>query len=80
MKTFTFLSLLLASTLATGCAFENKLTGPTSPSGTGGRRWQHLYTGASSLDRIHDARRLPLSPARGARPLSRDFHSATVRT
>jgi hypothetical protein len=35
MKTFTLLSLLLASTLATGCAFENKLTGPTSPSGTG---------------------------------------------
>jgi hypothetical protein len=35
MTIFTLLSLLLASTLATGCAFENKLTGPTSPSGTG---------------------------------------------
>ena len=35
MKTFTLLSLLLASMLATGCAFENTLTGPTSPSGTG---------------------------------------------
>jgi hypothetical protein len=27
--------LLLASTLATGCAFENTLSGPTSPSGAG---------------------------------------------
>ena len=35
MNTFTLVSLLLVSTLATGCAFENKLTGPTSPSGTG---------------------------------------------
>ena len=36
MKTPLLLILLLASTFATGCGFENKLTGPTSPSGTSG--------------------------------------------
>jgi hypothetical protein len=36
MKTFPLLSFLLASMLATGCAFENKFTGPTAPSATGG--------------------------------------------
>jgi hypothetical protein len=35
MKNLSLVSLLLISMLATGCAFENKLTGPTSPSGTG---------------------------------------------
>ncbi len=45
MKTFALLSLLLASVLSTGCAFENKLTGPTSPSGTGDGS---SSTGASS--------------------------------
>jgi hypothetical protein len=35
MKMISLLCLLLASTLATGCAFENTLSGPTSPSGTG---------------------------------------------
>src|SRR5688500_8390221 len=47
MKTFTLLSLLLASMLATGCAFENTLTGPTSPSGTGDTAGG-TSTGASS--------------------------------
>ena len=47
MKTSTLLSLLLASTLATGCAFENKLTGPTSSSG-GGDAAGSTSTGASS--------------------------------
>ena len=38
MKTFSFLTLLLASTLATGCAFENTSTlfTPTAPSETSG--------------------------------------------
>src|SRR5262245_61049709 len=38
MKTFCLLGILLASTLATGCAFENttKLFTPTAPSGNGG--------------------------------------------
>ena len=37
MKTFALLSLLLASTLATGCAFENtsKLFNPTAPGNSG---------------------------------------------
>jgi len=35
MKTFALLSLILASALSAGCSFENKLTGPTSSSGTG---------------------------------------------
>ena len=47
MKTFTLLSLVLVSTLSTGCAFENKLTGPTSPSGTGDAAGS-ASTGASS--------------------------------
>ena len=47
MKTFTFLSLVLVSTLSTGCAFENKLTGPTPPSGTGDAAGS-TFTGASS--------------------------------
>ena len=47
MKTFTLMSLLLASMLATGCAFENTLTGPTSPSGTGETAGGNS-TGASS--------------------------------
>ena len=38
MKNVSLFSLLLASTLATGCAFENtsKLFSPTAPSGNGG--------------------------------------------
>jgi hypothetical protein len=38
MKNLSLLGLLLASTLATGCAFENKSTlfTPTAPTGTGG--------------------------------------------
>jgi hypothetical protein len=38
MKNLSLLSLLLASTLATGCAFEqtSKLFSPTAPSGNGG--------------------------------------------
>jgi hypothetical protein len=38
MKNFCLMSLLLASTLATGCAFEqtSKLLSPTSPSGSSG--------------------------------------------
>jgi hypothetical protein len=47
MKTFSLLSLLIASALATGCAFENTLTGPTSPSGTGDSAGS-TSTGASS--------------------------------
>jgi hypothetical protein len=39
MKNISFLSLLLASTLATSCAYENKteLFNPLAPSGTGGQ-------------------------------------------
>ena len=48
MKTFSLLSLLLVSTLATGCAFENALTGPTSPSGTGGDAASTSTGGSSS--------------------------------
>jgi hypothetical protein len=48
MKTFPLLSLLLASTLATGCAFENKLTGPTSSSGTGDAAGSTSTGGSSS--------------------------------
>jgi hypothetical protein len=47
MKTFGLLTLLLASTLATGCAFENTLTGPTAPPGTGDTSGS-ASTGASS--------------------------------
>ena len=47
MKTFALLSLILAATLSTGCSFENKLTGPTSPSGTGDAAGGSA-TGASS--------------------------------
>jgi hypothetical protein len=47
MKTFGLLSLLLVSTLSTGCSFENKLTGPTLPSGTGDAAG-NSSTGASS--------------------------------
>lgn len=36
MKNLCLSSLLLASTLATGCGFENTLTAPTPVSGTGG--------------------------------------------
>ena len=45
MKICSLLSLLLAATLATGCAFENKLTGP-SPTGTGATG--NTSTGGSS--------------------------------
>lgn len=48
MKTFRLpILLLLTSTLATGCAFENKLTGPTS-SGTGGDAASTSTSGSSS--------------------------------
>lgn len=49
MKNISLLSLLFASTLATGCAFENtsKLSSPTSPSGTGGAAGS-TSTGGSS--------------------------------
>jgi hypothetical protein len=48
MKTTAFRILLLASTLATGCAFENTLTGPTSPSGTAGTAGGSSTTGSTS--------------------------------
>jgi hypothetical protein len=50
MKNFSLMSLLLASTLATGCALEqtSKLFSPTSPSGNSGAAGSTSTGGSSS--------------------------------
>jgi hypothetical protein len=50
MKNFSLMSLLIASALATGCAFEqtSKLFGPTAPSETSGPAGSTSTTGSSS--------------------------------
>lgn len=48
MKTTRLITVLLASTLATGCAFENKLVSPTSPSGAAGTTGNNSTGGTSS--------------------------------
>ena len=88
MKTFLFLSLLLASTLATGCAFEQSLETlqPDSAFGQRGRGRQRVTTGGSSSGGGSasgggsTSTAAQGSPARGARPRSRVFRSATAPT
>jgi len=67
MRTFSVFALLLASTLASGCAFENTTTfAPTAPSGNSGSAGSTSPTGSSSTGNGSSTSTSPFSGSWGS--------------